>query len=133
MRCSPFEASPMRLGIKNGTFEMRCSPQSLKSACSTIIMRLLQATLSTIINFRIMTTRQIIYASTIIVLGNILLFPCVLLFSSTIIGCALGFLYILFLFFILGCTRNGRWFFVEWYRSVLRIEKLILGTNVDAR
>lgn len=33
----------------------------------------------------------------------------------------------------MGCTRKGRWFLVEWYRSVLRIEKLILGTNVDAR
>ena len=80
-----------------------------------------------------MKTRQIIYSSTIIVLGSFQLFPCVLIVSSTIIGIVLGVLYTLFLAYVWGCTRIGRWFVVELYRSTLRLEKFIFGTNVDAR
>lgn len=76
-----------------------------------------------------MKTRQIIYASTIIVLACIQLLPCVLLLSSTIIHNVLGVFYVLFLGYIWGCTRKGRWFFVEWYRSTLRLEKFIFGAN----
>ena len=78
-----------------------------------------------------MTTRQIIYASTIIVLGTIQLLPCVLLVSSTIIGNVLGIFYTLCLVFFWSSTKIGRWFLVEMYRSSLRLEKFLFGCNVD--
>ena len=58
-----------------------------------------------------MKKRQIIYSSTIIVLGIIQLLPCVLLVSSTI---------------------NGLWFSGELYISTLRLEKFLLGCNVES-
>ena len=48
----------------------------------------------------IMKKRQIIYSSTIIVLGIIQLLPCVLLVSGTIIGNVLGIFYALFVWFL---------------------------------
>lgn len=74
-----------------------------------------------------MKIRQIIYASTIIVLGIIQLTPCVLILSSTIIACVLGIFYAAALAFVWSSTRIGRWFLVEWYRSTLRMEMLIFG------
>ena len=80
----------------------------------------------------IMKKRQIIYSSTIIVLGIIQLLPCVLLVSGTIIGNALGIFYALFVWYLWTSTKNGRWFSVELYRSTLRLEKFLLGCNVES-
>lgn len=69
--------------------------------------------------------RRIIYASTIIMLGTIQAAPCLLLFSSTIIACACGFIYMLALLYFWSSTIIGRWFFRELWRSVLRLENLM--------
>lgn len=79
-----------------------------------------------------MKKRQIIYSSTIIALGIIQLLPCVLIVSSTIIGNVLGIFYALLVTFLWTSTRNGRWFCVELYRSTLRLEKFLLGCNVES-
>lgn len=79
-----------------------------------------------------MKKRQIIYSSTIIVLGIIQLLPCVLLVSGTIIGNVLGIFYALLVTFIWTSTKNGRWFCVELYRSTLRLEKFLFGCNVES-
>lgn len=76
-----------------------------------------------------MRQRQIIYASTIIVLGFIQFIPCVLLFSSTIIGIVLGMLYACALGYFWSSTIIGRWFFRELWRSTLRLENFILPMN----
>lgn len=80
-------------------------------------------------NFRIMKARQIIYASTIIVLGFIQVLPCALLLSSTIIEVALGIFYSCALGIFWSSTIIGKWFFRELWRSNLRIEKMLLGGN----
>ena len=54
-----------------------------------------------------MKKRQIIYSSTIIVLGIIQLLPCVLLVSGTIIGNVLGIFYALFVWFLWTSTKNS--------------------------
>lgn len=72
-----------------------------------------------------MTTRQIIYASTIIVLGCIQLLPCMLIVSSTIIGSVLGTIYMLLLVYFWSSTIIGRWYFRELWRSTLRLENFI--------
>lgn len=87
--------------------------------CSTIITK----------NFRIMKARQIIYASTIIVLGFIQVLPCALILSSTIIGVVLGFFYSCALGIFWSSTIIGKWFFRELWRSNLRLEKMLLGEN----
>lgn len=69
--------------------------------------------------------RQIIYSSTIIVLGTIQALPCVLVFSSTIIACVLGIFYALALGYFWSSTIIGRWFFRELWRSTLRLENLL--------
>lgn len=52
-----------------------------------------------------MKKRQIIYSSTIIVLGIIQLLPCVLLVSGTIIGNVLGIFYALFVWYLWTSTK----------------------------
>lgn len=76
-----------------------------------------------------MRQRQIIYASTIIVLGFFQMVPCVLLFGSTIIAVVLGVLYSLALGWFWSSTIIGRWFFRELWRSTLRLENIILPMN----
>ena len=75
--------------------------------------------------FRIMTARQIIYSSAIIVLGFFQFAPCVLLLGSTIIAVALGILYSLALGWFWSSTIIGRWYFRELWRSTLRLENLM--------
>ena len=81
------------------------------------------------IKIRIMRQRQIIYSSTIIVLGFFQFLPCVLLLGSTIIAIALGILYSLALGWFWSSTIIGRWFFRELWRSTLRLENFILPMN----
>lgn len=76
-----------------------------------------------------MRQRQIIYASTIIVLGFFQFLPCVLLLGSTIIGIVLGISYALALGYFWSSTIIGRWFFRELWRSTLRLENFILPMN----
>lgn len=76
-----------------------------------------------------MKTRQIIYASTIIVLGFIQMLPCALILSSTIIGVVLGFFYSFALGIFWSSTIIGKWFFRELWRSNLRLENYLLGGN----
>lgn len=73
-----------------------------------------------------MRQRQIIYASTIIVLGFIQLAPCLLLLGSTIIAIVLGMFYAVALGIFWSSTIIGRWFFRELWRSTLRLEKFIM-------
>lgn len=76
-----------------------------------------------------MRQRQIIYASTIIVLGFFQMAPCAMVLSSTIIAIALGILYSLALGWFWSSTIIGRWYFRELWRSTLRLENFILPMN----
>lgn len=74
-----------------------------------------------------MTARQIIYSSTIIVLGSIQSVPALLCLASTnIIVILLGILYGILLVHIWSSTKKGKWFFRELWRSTLRLENFIL-------
>lgn len=74
-----------------------------------------------------MKARQIIYASTIIVLGFIQTSPIFICLASTIILLnVLGILYGILLVHIWSSTIIGRWFFKELWRSTLRLENFIL-------
>lgn len=66
-----------------------------------------------------MKARQIIYSSTIIVLGFIQSVPALLCLASTNIA-------IILLGIFWSSTIIGRWFFRELWRSTLRLENFIL-------
>ena len=66
-----------------------------------------------------MTARQIIYSSTIIVLGFIQSVPALLCLASTNIA-------IILLGIFWSSTIIGKWFFRELWRSTLRLENFIL-------
>lgn len=74
-----------------------------------------------------MKTRQIIYSSTIIVLGFFQSVPAfVMLASTNIIVILLGILYGILLAYIWGSTKKGKWYFRELWRSTLRLENFVL-------
>lgn len=74
-----------------------------------------------------MKARQIIYSSTIIVLGFIQALPALLCLTSTnIIVILLGIFYGILLGIFWGSTIIGRWYFRELWRSTLRLENFIL-------
>ena len=74
-----------------------------------------------------MTARQIIYSSTIIVLGFIQSVPALLCLASTnIIVIVLGIFYSILLGIFWSSTIIGKWFFREQWRSTLRLENFIL-------
>lgn len=74
-----------------------------------------------------MKERQIIYSSTIIVLGFIQTSPIFICLASTIILLnVLGILYGILLAYIWGSTKKGKWYFRELWRSTLRLENFIL-------
>lgn len=74
-----------------------------------------------------MKARQIIYSSTIIVLGFIQSMPAFMCLASTIILLnVLGVLYGILLVYLWRSTIIGRWFFRELWRSTLRLENFIL-------
>lgn len=74
-----------------------------------------------------MTARQIIYSSTIIVLGFFQSVPAFMCLASTIILLnVLGVLYGILLVYLWRSTIIGRWFFRELWRSTLRLENFIL-------
>ena len=98
---------------------------SLKSVASTIIVVCGYGTITN--KFRIMTARQIIYSSTIIVLGFFQSVPAfVMLASTNIIVILLGIFWGILLGIFWRSTIIGRWFFRELWRSTLRLENLIL-------
>ena len=66
-----------------------------------------------------MKARQIIYSSTIIVLGFIQSVPALLCLASTNIA-------IILLGIFWSSTIIGKWFFRELWRSTLRLENFIL-------
>lgn len=75
-----------------------------------------------------MKARQIIYSSTIIVLGFIQALPALLCLASTnIIVIVLGIFYSILLGIFWSSTIIGRWYFRELWRSTLRLENLMLG------
>lgn len=77
-----------------------------------------------------MRKRQIIYASTIIVLGFFQVLPAFLCLASTIIALnVLGIIYAVLLGTFWSSTIIGRWFFKELWRSTLRLENFILPMN----
>ena len=74
-----------------------------------------------------MKERQIIYSSTIIVLGFIQSVPAFLCLASTLILLnVLGILYGILLVHIWSSTKKGKWYFRELWRSTLRLENFIL-------
>ena len=74
-----------------------------------------------------MTARQIIYSSTIIVLGFFQSVPALLCLASTnIIVIVLGIFYSILLGIFWSSTIIGKWFFRELWRSTLRLENFIL-------
>nr|DAI84330.1 MAG TPA: hypothetical protein [Caudoviricetes sp.]DAV76097.1 MAG TPA: hypothetical protein [Caudoviricetes sp.] len=74
-----------------------------------------------------MKARQIIYSSTIIVLGFFQSVPAFMCLASTIILLnVLGVLYGILLVYLWRSTIIGRWFFRELWRSTLRLENFIL-------
>ena len=74
-----------------------------------------------------MTARQIIYSSTIIVLGFFQALPALLCLASTnIIVIVLGIFYSILLGIFWSSTIIGKWFFRELWRSTLRLENFIL-------
>lgn len=73
-----------------------------------------------------MTKKQILRTSTIIVLGNIQLFPCLLCLSSTIIASVLGMIYSLCLAFFWSSTIIGNGFFKNFVRENERLENILL-------
>lgn len=75
-----------------------------------------------------MKTRQIIYSSTIIVLGFIQTSPMFICLASTIILLnVLGVLYGILLVYLWRSTIIGKWYFRELWRSTLRLENFMLG------
>lgn len=77
-----------------------------------------------------MRQRQIIYASTIIVLGFFQVLPAFVCLASTIIVLnVLGIFYMILLGTFWSSTIIGRWFFKELWRSTLRLENFILPMN----
>ena len=74
-----------------------------------------------------MKARQIIYASTIIVLGFFQSVPALLFLTSTnILIILLGIFYGILLGIFWESTKIGKWFFRELWRSTLRLENFIL-------
>ena len=74
-----------------------------------------------------MKARQIIYSSTIIVLGFIQSAPAFIFLASTIILLnVLGIFYGILLAHIWSSTKKGKWYFRELWRSTLRLENFIL-------
>ena len=103
--------------LKNGVLTLFCVAWAWKSVASTIIVVCGYGTITNI--FRIMTARQIIYSSTIIVLGFIQSVPALLCLASTNIA-------IILLGIFWSSTIIGKWFFRELWRSTLRLENFIL-------
>lgn len=75
-----------------------------------------------------MKARQIIYSSTIIVLGFFQALPSLLCLSSTNIPVILlGIIWGVLLGKFWSSTIIGKWYFRELWRSTLRLENLMLG------
>ena len=75
-----------------------------------------------------MKARQIIYSSTIIVLGFIQSVPAfVMLASTNILIILLGIIWGILLGIFWSSTIIGRWYFRELWRSTLRLENFMLG------
>lgn len=68
---------------------------------------------------------------TIIVLGIIQVLPLLAVLDSTIIGAVLGIAYAFLLWRFWSSTKIGRRFFRAWWRATLRMEKILLGKNVE--
>lgn len=78
-----------------------------------------------------MTKKQILRSSTIIVLGNLQLVPCLLILSSTIIS-VLGILYLLFLLYSWSSTKIGNGFFKNFMHENERLERFILKPDSES-
>lgn len=75
-----------------------------------------------------MKARQIIYSSTIIVLGFVQSVPAfVMLASTNILIILLGIIWGILLGIFWSSTIIGRWYFRELWRSTLRLENFMLG------
>ena len=73
-----------------------------------------------------MTARQIIYSSTIIVLGFIQSVPAfVMLASTNILIILLGIIWGVLLGKFWSSTIIGKWYFRELWRATLRLENLM--------
>lgn len=84
------------------------------------------ATEQSLTNFRIMTARQIIYSSTIILLGFFQALPALLCLASTNIPVILlGIIWGVLLGKFWSSTIIGKWYFRELWRATLRLENLM--------
>ena len=73
-----------------------------------------------------MKARQIIYSSTIIVLGFIQSVPAFVMVASTnIIVILLGIFWGIVLGIFWSSTKKGKWYFRELWRATLRLENLM--------
>lgn len=109
----------------NNTLVLAYIPWCQKSVASTIIVVCGYGTITN--KIRNMKTRQIIYSSTIIVLGFIQSVPAfVMLASTNIIVILLGIFYGVMLGIFWSSTIIGKWYFRELWRSTLRLENFIL-------
>ena len=110
--------------LKNGVLTLFCVAWAWKSVASTIIVVCGYGTITNI--FRIMTARQIIYSSTIIVLGFFQALPALLCLASTNIPVILlGIIWGVLLGKFWSSTIIGKWYFRELWRSTLRLENLM--------
>lgn len=74
-----------------------------------------------------MKARQIIYSSTIIVLGFFQSVPAFIMLTSTnILVILLGIIWGIMLGIFWSSTKKGKWYFRELWRSTLRLENFIL-------
>lgn len=78
-----------------------------------------------------MTTKQILRTSTIIVLGDLQLFPCLLIVSCSITTILLGFFYLVLLYFFWSSTIIGRGFARNYMHETERLEKYIFGGDAE--
>lgn len=76
-----------------------------------------------------MITKQVIYDFTIITIVSLIFIPGMLLLSGSILGGAGSLCWCSFVAYILRRTKKGRWLLREWWRSTLRLERLVLGGN----
>lgn len=111
--------------LKNGVLNIILCGLSLKIRSQYDNCRAC-ATEQSLTNFRIMTARQIIYSSTIIVLGFFQALPALLCLASTNIPVILlGIIWGVLLGKFWSSTIIGKWYFRELWRATLRLENLM--------
>lgn len=72
--------------------------------------------------------RKMIYAAAIEVIASAVCAPIfAAIVCGNVIGNAAGVIYTAAVLHKINNSRGGRWFLREWWRSTLRLEKMLLG------